>query len=112
MGDVPSPARRHNNEARPPFEAVLFDALRAQLARVERENAGLKVDVAQLNATLAKARAWARTSNENWKLRRQAWLHEREELLGCIREHHAVDALDGSYIGDPCPICTDGRRRR
>lgn len=83
---VPSPARRPapprpDGPARPGFDAVLFAALRAQLARVERENAELHVTVAQLNGTLAKARAWARTSNENWRLRQQAWHRERDELL-------------------------------
>lgn len=68
------------------FDTVLFDAMRAQLARVERENAELHVAVAQLNARLAHAREWVGKSNENWKLRRQAWQRERTELLARLGE--------------------------
>jgi hypothetical protein len=91
-GDVPSPAKRpvqaepadrHGLSALP-WEGALYSAvhgLEAQLRASRSEIAELQRTNAQLRATLAKARAWARTSNENWKLRQQAWRRERTELL-------------------------------
>ena len=90
--DVPSPAERpvqaepaeRNGLSPLPWEGALYSAvsaLEAQLVACRTENAELLLTVSQLNAKLSKARAWARTTSENWKLRQQAWHRERDELL-------------------------------
>jgi hypothetical protein len=67
-----------------PWETALFRNLRVledELDELRRERARLMAANAQLHSQLLKARAWARTSNQNWKLRQQAWRQERTELL-------------------------------
>lgn len=94
MGDdVPSPADRRPVQAAHaerdglsplPWEGALYSAVRAleaQLLACRQENAELHLAVSQLNARLTKARAWARQSSDNWKLRQHAWHRERAELL-------------------------------
>lgn len=84
--ETPSPATRRAVQAQPaernglarlPWEGALFAAvseLEAQLVACRKENATLR-------ARLSHAREWARKSNENWALRREAWHRERAELL-------------------------------
>jgi hypothetical protein len=85
-GDVPSPAARRPVQTEPaernglstlPWDGALFaavSALEAQLDTCRKENAQLRVQ-------LSHAREWARKSNANWALRREAWHRERSELL-------------------------------
>jgi regulator of replication initiation timing len=89
---TPSPADRpvqaehaeRHGLSKLPWESALFASvseLEAQLHACRKENAELQLANSQLRATLTKARAWARHSNENWGLRQQAWHRERAELL-------------------------------
>ena len=96
--DVPSPAPRRPVQAEPaerdglsalPWHSALYQAvqgLEAQLDTCRKENTELHVAVSQLNARLAKARHWARESNERWRLRQEAWRRERAELLARLGE--------------------------
>ena len=96
--ETPSPAVRRPVQAQPaerdgftalPWQSALYEAVRgleAQLDACRKENAELRFAVSQLSSTLTKARAWARTSSENWKLRQQAWHRERAELLARLGE--------------------------
>jgi len=86
----PEPAQRNGLSALP-WEGALYaavSALEAQLHASRSENAELRRDISQLQARLTKARAWARTSNENWALRQRAWRTERAELLARLAGGH------------------------
>lgn len=95
---VPSPTPRRPVQTKPaerdrlttlPWHSALYQAVRAleaQLDASRKEVVELRVANSQLNAQLQKARTWARNSNANWKLRREAWHRERDELLRRIGE--------------------------
>ena len=88
---VPTEPAERDGLTRLPWESALYASLRALEADLDacrKENAELHLTVSQLHARLNKARAWARTSQENWKLRQQAWHRERNELLKTLKNNH------------------------
>lgn len=72
-----------------PWEGALYTALRqleGDLADAQAQIAELRAANSQLHSQLQRARTWARTKTENWKLRQDAWRVERRELLDRLEE--------------------------
>lgn len=87
--EIPSPADRRPVQAEPaerhgltrlPWESALFETMReleAQLNICREENVRLRLADTQLKAKLRHAHHLL----DNWRLRREAWVRERRELL-------------------------------